>query len=87
LFREDAIVTDAGSTKEQIAGAARTHVTRALFIGGHPMAGKERSGVQEAEAGLFEGRKYILTPLTKEQSRPHNSGLSLSGLRGLVRTQ
>jgi prephenate dehydrogenase len=66
LFREDAIVTDAGSTKEQIAGAARTHVTRALFIGGHPMAGKERSGVQEAEAGLFEGRKYILTPLTKD---------------------
>jgi prephenate dehydrogenase len=66
LFREDAIVTDAGSTKEQIADAARTHVTRALFIGGHPMAGKERSGVQEAEAGLFEGRKYILTPLTKD---------------------
>ena len=65
-FRPDAVVTDAGSTKERIAAAARQHVTRALFIGGHPMAGKERSGVQEAEAGLFAGRKYVLTPLAKE---------------------
>lgn len=63
LFRDDALVTDAGSTKAQIARAARAGVKHALFVGGHPMAGKERRGVQESDAGLFEGRKYILTPL------------------------
>lgn len=62
-FREDAVVTDAGSTKERIADVALAQVKRALFIGGHPMAGKERRGVEESDGALFEGRKYILTPL------------------------
>jgi prephenate dehydrogenase len=66
VFRNDAIVTDAGSTKAQIAETARAYVKKALFVGGHPMAGKERRGVQESDAALFEGRKYILTPLAEE---------------------
>jgi prephenate dehydrogenase len=52
------LITDAGSTKRQIAERARG----LRFLGGHPMAGKETSGLEQAEPGLFDGRPWILTP-------------------------
>lgn len=61
--RPGALVTDAGSTKAEIVRCAREHLRRARFLGGHPMAGKESRGVAEAEAGLFRGRTWVLTPL------------------------
>jgi prephenate dehydrogenase len=57
-----ALITDAGSTKQAIVDRARQVISRAEFLGGHPMAGRERRGVEAAEAGLFEGRPYVLTP-------------------------
>jgi len=57
-----ALITDAGSTKVRICEAGRKHIQRAQFLGGHPMAGKESRGVEAAEAGLFRGRTYFLTP-------------------------
>lgn len=60
--RPDALVTDAGSTKKVIVDAAARSITRCQFLGGHPMAGRERRGVEAAEAELFEGRPYVLTP-------------------------
>jgi prephenate dehydrogenase len=70
-FAEGAIVTDAGSTKAAIVDTARRTVRRAVFIGGHPMAGKEQRGVRAAEAEIFLGRKYILSPCREgdEQTR------------------
>ncbi len=62
LVREDALITDAGSTKSAIVSLARKVIRKCQFLGGHPMAGKEKRGVAEAEAGLFEGRTYVLTP-------------------------
>jgi prephenate dehydrogenase len=62
LLRPGALVTDAGSTKCEIVDAAREHVSRAQFLGGHPMAGKETRGAAVAEAGLFRDRPWILTP-------------------------
>lgn len=62
FIRPDALVTDAGSTKVEIVRCARQHLARARFLGGHPMAGKESRGVAQAEAGLFEGRTWVLTP-------------------------
>ncbi len=62
FLKEGALVTDAGSTKAQIAETGRRSVTRGQFLGGHPMAGKETRGVAEAEADLFAGRTYVLTP-------------------------
>ncbi len=57
------IVTDVASTKGGVVRAARKHLKPpARFIGGHPMAGSERSGVQAARADLFEGAYWILTP-------------------------
>ena len=57
------LVTDAGSTKRAIVERARRHIRRGLFLGGHPMAGKESRGVAAAEAELFAGRPYVFTPL------------------------
>ncbi|MCS7043832.1 MAG: prephenate dehydrogenase [Bryobacteraceae bacterium] len=65
LVRPGALVTDAGSTKRLICTAGRG-LRRALFLGGHPMAGKERRGVEEADAELFRGRPYLLTPSAAE---------------------
>ncbi len=53
-----ALVTDAGSTKRAICQAA-AHLPN--FLGGHPMAGKEVSGVENSDAELFRGRPWILT--------------------------
>ena len=51
----DALVTDAGSTKAVICETARK-LKRGRFVGGHPMAGKESRGVEQADADLFRGR-------------------------------
>ena len=65
LLRPGALVTDAGSTKSLICQAG-ARLSRAQFLGGHPMAGKELRGVESAEAGLFHGRPYLLTPRRPE---------------------
>ncbi len=57
----EAVVTDVGSTKREIV-AARGQDQR--FIGGHPLAGAETSGVENARAELFEGARWYLTPTT-----------------------
>lgn len=61
MVRPGTLITDAGSTKQAIVERARTTIHRGRFIGGHPMAGKEARGVEAADAGLFEGRNYVLT--------------------------
>jgi prephenate dehydrogenase len=53
----EGLVTDVGSVKGPVRAAFAGHER---FVGGHPMAGKERSGFAAAEAGLFEGRKWVL---------------------------
>jgi prephenate dehydrogenase len=56
-----ALVTDACSTKTVICRAAKDQFRGgARFFGAHPMAGKERSGVEHAEARLFQGAPYAL---------------------------
>src|ERR1039458_9288223 len=62
LLRPGTLVTDAGSTKCAIVDLARQALTCAQFLGGHPMAGKETRGASAAEADLFRGRTWILTP-------------------------
>ena len=57
------VVTDTGSTKAKIMQWAEEYLPPEVsFIGGHPMAGKETSGVDEADADLFRGCVYCLTP-------------------------
>ena len=62
LLMPGALVTDAGSTKNEIVDHARQFIRRGQFLGGHPMAGKELRGAAAAEAGLFQGCTWVLTP-------------------------
>ncbi|MFO8009198.1 MAG: prephenate dehydrogenase/arogenate dehydrogenase family protein [Dehalococcoidia bacterium] len=60
---QNAIVSDVGSTKVQVLKWAEELLPPAVsFVGGHPMTGKETSGIEEAEEGLFRERIYCLTP-------------------------
>jgi prephenate dehydrogenase len=66
LVGAGAVVTDVASTKEQvIAWAEEALPPGVFFLGGHPMAGKEVSGVQAADPALFRNCIYCLTPTTK----------------------
>lgn len=65
----DSIVTDTASTKVQVMRWAEELLSpRTSFVGGHPMAGKETSGIKAAEADLFHNCVYCLTPAT--QAKP-----------------
>ena len=60
------IATDTGSTKVEVMKWAEELLSPAVdFIGGHPMAGKETYGMKAAEADLFQGSVYCLTPSRK----------------------
>ena len=60
---EGARVTDVGSTKARIcAGAGDALGDNAVFVGAHPMAGSEKSGMEHARADLFEGAACFVTP-------------------------
>jgi prephenate dehydrogenase len=56
---EDCAVTDVGSVKREVIAALGQD---SRFIGGHPLAGAETSGVENARADLFEGARWYLTP-------------------------
>lgn len=62
-LKAGAVVTDVGSTKllvgKEIAGLLPAGVH---YVGGHPMAGRERSGITAADGGLFRDKWYIFTP-------------------------
>ena len=62
LIKSGAIVTDAGSTKRDIVSAAEKIASGATFVGGHPMAGSERTGAEYSDPQLFVGATYIVTP-------------------------
>jgi len=64
------VVTDTASTKFQVMKWAEKLLPPTVdFIGGHPMAGKETYGVQAAEADLFQGCTYCLTPSEKASAK------------------
>jgi prephenate dehydrogenase len=59
--RPDTLVTDSGSTKASICHAAAEQFRNGgCFLGGHPIAGREAGGIENADAGLFRGAKYAL---------------------------
>lgn len=71
---EDCVVSDVGSTKEALVAA----VSDQRFVGGHPIAGAETAGVENARADLFQGATWYLTPTDR------SSGLLYERLHKLI---
>ena len=83
---EGTLLTDVGSTKSEIAARAQAvfgsnAATR--FLPGHPMAGKERSGIERADADLFENAVWLVTPLPGQDVEAGLSGEFLELVRGI----
>ena len=67
IDRKKTIISDLGSTKLWITRQISENFSGLKFIGGHPIAGKEKSGPKSADSDLFSGSKYILTYSEKNQ--------------------
>jgi len=79
VCRPGTLLTDAGSTKAELVAAVEAGLPAGVaFVGGHPLAGSEKSGPDHARADLFEGRLVILTPT----SRTDPTALAQRGLLG-----
>jgi len=65
------VVTDAGSTKQDVIAAARKYLGSNFerFVPAHPIAGTEHSGARAAFAGLFKGHNLIVTPTAETAAR------------------
>ncbi len=69
-MKRGAIITDVGSTKKKIVETAACLEDKdVVFIGGHPMAGSHKSGVEAARVHLFENAFYIFTPVNQTDVR------------------
>ena len=79
LTRSGVVVTDVAGVKTAICAAGRASLDRhGVFVGGHPMAGSEKSGLAAARPDLFEGTAWVLCPAP---DTPHDV---LGRLRDLV---
>ena len=88
-FKPGALVTDVCGIKTAIVDAAAVLPPEVDFIGCHPMAGKETSGIFHADRDLFRGAHFILAP--RPQSRPEHVALlermaAYIGCRDVVET-
>jgi prephenate dehydrogenase len=63
--RQAAVITDVGSTKRAVIEAARGLPARFRFIGGHPLGGAAKGGLEHARSDLFAGRPWLLTPTSE----------------------
>ncbi|MFC1490012.1 prephenate dehydrogenase/arogenate dehydrogenase family protein [Candidatus Latescibacterota bacterium] len=83
-----AIVTDVGSTKHDLANHARDVLPAGVhFIGGHPMTGSEKSGVNASDPFLFQNAIYVLCPAENvpgELTEEFSGFLHVTGARVVV---
>ena len=78
------IVLDLGSTKQEIVEAMKTLPEIFDPLGGHPMCGKEISGLTHANADIFRGATFAFTPLERTGPRAHNFAEALADAVGAV---
>lgn len=73
LFKSGAVITDTAGIKSDLLREIMPILRADLdFIGGHPMAGKEESGLKAATPDMFKHANYILTPIDKNKEKNIN---------------
>ncbi len=83
-LKENAIVTDVGSTKADIHQAVRELHMEHCFIGGHPMAGSEKTGYENSTDHLLENAYYILTPTPASRPEDVEAMVNIAKLIGSI---
>ena len=73
LVQESCIILDLGSTKKSIVEAMSLLPERFDPIGGHPICGKEKLGLENADAGLFQQAPFVVTPLQRTSVRARDT--------------
>lgn len=68
LATSGCLLMDLGSTKARVVEAMKALPPHLQAVGGHPMCGKEASGLEAAEADLYQGATFVLTPLQRTSS-------------------
>lgn len=82
-----ALLLDLGSTKQTVCAALALTPPALQVLGGHPMCGKETSGLEVAEATLYQDKTFVLCPLSRTSPTSLATGLALIealGARPLV---
>ena len=80
----DAVITDVGSMKGEVARAARALPPRLPFVGGHPLTDETDGGIDDARSSLFAGRPWLLVDETRE--RPDVTAKLVEFVEGLGAT-
>jgi prephenate dehydrogenase len=78
------IVLDLGSTKQEIVEAMETLPENFDPLGGHPMCGKEFSGLENADAAIYRGATFAFTPLERTSPRAHTFAEALADAVGAL---
>ena len=79
LVTPEMLIMDVGSTKRDVVDAARRALREKVgsFVPAHPIAGKEVSGIEHADADLYHGKQVILTPIDRTQARQAQQALEV----------
>jgi prephenate dehydrogenase len=77
LLRDGCLLMDLGSTKSHIVARMAELPNHVQPLGGHPMCGKELSGIEAADSRLYRGATFVLTPLPRTSEAALALGRSL----------
>ena len=83
-LRSNTLLLDIGSTKQDICDAMGNLPIGINAIGGHPMTGKENSGITQADANLYQGRPFVLCATRRKTPSTRVRALSLVQALGAV---
>lgn len=84
FLKPGALITDVGSTKESIHELVTTLHMESCFIGGHPMAGSEKTGYENSSDHLLENAYYIITPTSQSSQEALDFMVDLAGMIGSI---
>jgi len=82
LISSPCIVMDLGSTKKDIMQAMNNLPSRFDPLGGHPICGKEKLGLENADSNLYQNAPFIITPLKRTTQRAHNAAQQITSAIG-----